>query len=64
MSKKDYEAIANVLALTAEKSPAGFSSSEWSDVISIFAQRLADCFAQDNPRFDRARFLRACEVLS
>lgn len=24
----------------------------------IFAQRLADKFANDNPRFDRARFMR------
>jgi len=53
MSKKDYEAIARIFAThpairSAEVKTLGFN--------------LADYFAMDNPRFDRARFLAAAGV--
>ena len=57
MSKKDYIAIArefNIqLALHADSKPACTALRE-------IAQALAIQFKQDNPRFDRERFLIAC----
>lgn len=50
-SKKDYEAIAKLLR--------PYSEAEKVPPFSI-ACALADYFAQDNPHFDRARFLAAC----
>jgi hypothetical protein len=32
------------------------------DAVVILADRLACIFAEDNPEFDRERFLRACGV--
>ena len=29
---------------------------------TVMAQRMADVFERDNPRFDRKRFLKACAV--
>lgn len=59
MSRKDYEAIA--AAIKAE-------ATEWGDLVTesdkqvlrAVAQRIARVFESDNPRFDRAKFLRAC----
>lgn len=63
LSKKHYEAIAVII----EKYKSGVSGPVVSaDVFQIFAdnlcQDLADYFKQDNPRFDRERFLKACGV--
>lgn len=57
MSKKDYEAIAKVLH--------GFQDTNRTVRAMLtrdVAERMADLFAADNPRFDRARFLHACET--
>lgn len=47
MSKKDYEAIAEIVR-TAD--------------IRYLAESLADHFAKENPRFDREKFLQAATV--
>lgn len=62
-SKQDYVGIANVIdgvwrRLTNE--------SRWSHrvVVEIMGETVtafADMFEQDNPRFDRQRFVMACE---
>jgi hypothetical protein len=57
MSKKDYQAIASILFTfqTTNRTVRAMLTSE-------IARRLADVFAQGNPRFDLARFLEACET--
>jgi hypothetical protein len=53
MTRKDYIKIAIVI-----------QTSWWgnSELKRDFANNLADEFALDNPRFDKARFLTACGV--
>ncbi len=53
MTRKDYKLIAEVIAVS------WFGSA---DLKLSFASNLADELAQDNPRFDTARFLTACGV--
>lgn len=67
MSRKDYEAIAaavrEVRALFAAE--ARHPYPERDDVligIDATVKAVADALANDNPRFDRTRFLVACNV--
>ena len=55
MTRKDYVLIAQTLSRFTGDS---------GDVIDrdAIAQKLADAFESDNPRFDRFRFLVACGV--
>ena len=61
LSKKNYEAVAAVLAGSKRTGPEldGWDLGYEAHRINI-ADDLADYFAADNPRFDRARFLKAC----
>ena len=52
MTKKHYEAIARII-LQCEM------ENESRDMLVYM---LADYFAQDNPRFDRVRFITACGI--
>ncbi len=54
MSRKDYNAIANVLA--GDFATATLSQREKVRAIVL---SLADVFAKDNPRFQRDRFYAA-----
>lgn len=56
VSKKHFEAIAAELraALELDSNPAARQSVE------RVAEGLSNIFARENPRFDRARFLKAC----
>lgn len=63
MTRKDYIALAG--AIKAARLPAtveGVYPAPFNDGISSAAEQIADTLAQDNPRFDRARFLKACGV--
>lgn len=67
MTRKDYVAIASTLAATRPDSSHytdaglfGCVHARWHFV----AVKMADMLAQDNPRFDRGRFLTACGVQS
>lgn len=53
MTKKDYIKFASMLAI---KRPGRRSTGYWEDLIS----RIANIFADDNPSFDRERFIAAC----
>lgn len=53
MTKKHYEAIACEIS---------FLFGRNRTCAEIIAHRLADYFQQDNPRFDRERFLKACGI--
>lgn len=52
MTRKDYQLIAQAIA------------DVWCENTAqlYIAESIADALAQDNPRFDRARFLDACGV--
>lgn len=60
MSKKDYQAIARAIYAAREDMLPRDSTAE--DVRMFIASELADVLAADNPRFDRARFVEACET--
>lgn len=53
MTKRHFEAIAQILQAARAIDPR---------TVQFVANDLADYFATENPRFDRARFLAACEV--
>ena len=59
MTRKDFEAIAAILA---EQHSHDSNSHDYL-VIYDTANDLADYLATRNPHFDRARFLRACGLL-
>ena len=55
MTRKDYVAIASCIKFQYDgQTPAG------RDALKLVARDIADEMARDNPRFDRARFLKAC----
>lgn len=65
LSKKYYKAIAELfnsrkVVLWDKESIDTFHARElqWAS----FAIALADLFADDNPNFDRIRFLKACGI--
>ena len=71
MARKHFEAIAGIinrLDLSDTISPAMSEQSAHHylvgnrDTIDILANNIADLFPQENPRFDRERFLKACGV--
>jgi ABC-type Zn uptake system ZnuABC Zn-binding protein ZnuA len=54
MSKKHYIQVAKIIrAAIVHKHP---------QPADIIAHNLAEIFEQENPRFDRSRFLEACSV--
>lgn len=68
-SKKDYEAIAKIMRTRLDRYRLNIKGRD-EDIRHMWQDRrygaervavdLADYFAQDNPQFDRARFLAAC----
>ena len=69
MTRKDYEAIAGIIKDNCEgrycSHHTGISpSAEWQSargVVNRVASQLADYMATDNPRFDRDKFIQACD---
>ena len=59
MTRKDYELIAGVISMTArEFRGVEDGTNACRDIATFLASRLEN----DNPRFDRDRFLKACGV--
>jgi hypothetical protein len=58
-SKKHYVAIAREIAELLKDLEG---SNAAINAIALLASRLACIFKDDNPAFDRERFLRACGV--
>ena len=56
MTKRDYETVAAVLKQIQEDAPI-----QKITVLREVAEEVADAFYDQNPRFDRDRFLKACE---
>jgi hypothetical protein len=61
MTRKDYKLIAEVLN-RATKNWEEFQEENPSVVIAGISAMLATQLAQENPRFDRSKFLTACGV--
>ena len=63
-TRQHYKAIAEVVSksqdLVCADDLAHLSTGLWFIKPHEFCNKLADYFAQDNPRFDRERFLEAC----
>lgn len=55
MTKKDYEAVAEILRDSLRPDGA-YGQTVRMDVLSPVVSQLADMFARDNGRFDRGRF--------
>jgi len=64
MTKKDYEAIARALARQIDAFPSAIENHAAHCARAQTCSNIADHCAADNPRFDRARFLKACGVES
>lgn len=56
MTRKDFEAIAAIIAEQNTGEPGSVSTV----AMSYLANDLADYLETRNPNFDRARFIRAC----
>jgi hypothetical protein len=54
MTKKDYQLIASAFF--------EFSSVALEGIGENIAKALADKLAQENPKFDRSRFMEACGI--
>jgi len=66
MTRKDYVAIAAVIKMERRPNspdPKGFVA-EHNNAIENIALGVSLVMQLDNPRFDRARFLKACGVAS
>lgn len=66
MTRKDYVLIADALKCV-RTSAAGRDEGELEDRLAQWSEdceAVADALANDNPRFDRDRFLKACGVAS
>ena len=63
MTRKDYEALAQAIhgALNWDGGNPWASSSQYRYTVRV-AHNIADMLEQDNPRFDRGRFLKACGI--
>lgn len=60
MTRKDYQLIAKAIYLTRMCKAVLDGQLDWSQ--GLLVMELADSLEKDNPRFDRARFITACEV--
>lgn len=60
-TRKNYRAIAEIIKSATQDSPVGgiYRVGRW-DAGEDIANDLANFFQQDNPNFDRQKFLDAC----
>jgi hypothetical protein len=57
MTKKDYELIAGSIKFSRT---SGILTTEADEAMQILADDLSIQLANENPRFDRDKFLKAC----
>lgn len=61
MTRKHFQAIAEAVKRSSDRiSFLDLEPSRMRLIMSIMADEMADSLANDNPRFDRERFLKAC----
>ena len=58
MTKKDYEKFANLIKVRT------IQRVDWYTEMFMLASEMAKIFQEDNPRFNREKFLIACGVIS
>jgi hypothetical protein len=58
MTRKDYELIA--ATIRNARLQGSYHTDEAESMRELIAAHIAHELANDNPRFDRARFLKAC----
>ena len=59
--QKDFKAVAEIVEINRDSWPDDYDNG-YCDAANDIARKLADYFATDNPRFDRSRFMKACEL--
>lgn len=59
MTKKDYELIAGEISKSVLNNEDSYQAEM---ALTYLARSLSTRLAEENPRFDRARFLTACGV--
>jgi hypothetical protein len=66
MTRKDYIAIASCIQSAQQYNPWPTAAEMDAALLMkrTIAQNIAHTMANDNPRFDRAKFLAACGVQS
>jgi len=66
MTKKDYEAVAQVLATKSELIERTIHAPAVAEakraLMAEIVDGLAEMFASENPRFSRERFAQACQA--
>lgn len=62
LSEMQHRHFATVAAIIASMSKVNNQEHGFIDVREDVAEHFADELAKTNPRFDRARFMRACGV--
>jgi len=60
MSRKDYVAVAKLIAEQSELNKSHTNSAVVRDTLHTVANGLADLFEADNALFNREKFLGAC----
>lgn len=60
MTKKDYKAIAEVFRQKVSSSSDDYYTNQSVGMLQDVAEGLCIVFKQDNPSFDKQRFLDAC----
>ena len=61
-AKRHYQALAAVLARELARVRRTAPDATPADTVRAVAEALADELARDNRRFDRSRFLAACDL--
>ncbi len=63
MTRKDYVALAEALhSAQVSSETITFKGHDWAQAVwEDCRDQIADVLAADNPRFDRERFVRACQ---
>ena len=62
VSKKDFKAVAEIIKeeVTCRPDIDPILAAAAKDIGRIYAIKLANYFATQNPRFDRDKFMKAC----
>lgn len=60
MTRSDYLLLARAIRKTVDRIPKNQNEEEVRAAVAFAASNIADVLVDDNPRFDRSNFYRAC----
>ena len=60
MDEKDFKAVAEIIKAGIDVTVIHSTTEPNTTIKGNIAEKLADYFATQNPRFDRERFMAAC----